>query len=103
VREALRRYEQAYESLDVAAVQRVQPLSPEQVRTLEKSFPEYRSFTVDFENLQIAVDGTRATATTNVRRSFTPRVGRGATTNVRTVFHLEQARDAWVITRVEAR
>jgi serine/threonine-protein kinase len=104
IRDVLRRYSQAYQSLESQAVARVMPsLTPEQLRSLDRDFSNYRSYTVDIRNERIVVDGVTATVTCQVARSFETRSGFSQTHTVETIFHLRRSGTAWMIERLESR
>jgi serine/threonine protein kinase len=104
IRDTLRRYTQAYQSLDSAAVGRVVPsLTADQLRNLERDFSNYRSYTVEIRDERVVVEGTTATVTCQVIRSFDPRNGAKGTHTVNTIFHLRQIGSAWLIERLESR
>jgi len=102
IRQALREYEAAYESLDAAAVLRVQPsFTTKQADQLAKAFSEYRSYNLTIEDVQISLQGQRATVSTRVTRGLTPKVGRAQTVTGATVFLLEKRGTVWQILGVQ--
>lgn len=104
IRGVLDAYKAAYESMDANAVHRVQPsLSADQLAMLQKTFGDYRSYSVEIGDVNITLAGTRATVACRVTRRFDPKAGRAAGNTVPTVFHLSKDGGSWVITRVEAR
>jgi serine/threonine protein kinase len=104
IRDTLRRYSQAYQSLDSAAVGRVVPsLTPDQLRNLERDFANYRSYTVEIRDERVAVNGATATVSCQVVRSFETRNGVKGTNTVNTVFHLRPSGSGWLIERLESR
>jgi hypothetical protein len=104
VRMALGRYEAAYESLDIAAVRQVHPsLTAQQSAALARTFSDSRSYQLDIEDAQIDVEGTTATVTCRVRRTFIPKTGRSVSNVVPTVIRLARRGNAWIVTDVTAR
>jgi serine/threonine protein kinase len=104
IRDTLRRYTQAYQSLDSAAVGRVVPsLTPDQLRNLERDFANYRSYTVEIRDERVAVNGATATVSCQVVRSFETRNGVKGSNTVNTVFHLRPSGSGWLIERLESR
>ena len=102
IRQALREYEAAYESLDAAAVLRVQPsFTSKQAEQLAKAFSGYRSYNLTIEEIQISLQGQKATVSTRVTRGLTPKVGRAQTVTAATVFLLEKRGTAWQIVGVQ--
>ena len=102
IRQALREYEAAYESLDAAAVLRVQPsFTTKQADQLAKAFSEYRSYNLTIEDVQISLQGQRATVSTRVTRGLTPKVGRAQTVTGATIFLLEKRGTVWQIVGVQ--
>ena len=78
-------------------------LTTEQLRSLDRDFSNYRSYTVDIRNERIVVDGMTATVTCEVVRSFETRSGFSQTHTVETIFHLRRSGTAWMIERLESR
>jgi serine/threonine protein kinase len=104
IRDTLRRYSQAYQSLESQAVGIVMPsLSPEQLRSLERDFSNYRSYSVEIRNERIVVEDTTATVTCQVVRSFETRSGVSQTHTFESTFHLRRRGSAWTIERLESR
>jgi hypothetical protein len=104
IRDTLRRYVQAYEALDSAAVGRVVPsLTPDQLRSLGRDFSGYRSYTVVIKEESIATDGASARVAGQVVRSFETKTGVSGSNTVRTIFHLRRSDTGWTIERLEAR
>lgn len=101
VREALRRYEAAYESLDAQGVKRILPSV--NVQELAKAFAAYKAYDMTVEVGQIDVQGLTARATCVVKRSFTPKVGRGASLTAKSVFRLEKVGGDWIVAGIDAR
>ena len=104
IRETLRRYTQAYQSLDGAAVGRMMPsLTAEQLRDLDRDFSNYRSYTVEIRDERIDVDGPTATVTCQVVRSFETKNGVAGSNTVQSIFHLRRSGSGWTIERLESR
>ena len=88
-------YEAAYESLDAAAVSRLQPnLSQDQ---LARVFSQYRSYSMTVSNAQTSVTGNTATITCDVAVRIRPRVGDEQSFTRRTVFRLTRSGQSWII------
>jgi serine/threonine-protein kinase len=104
IRDMLRRYVHAYQSLDEAAVGRLMPsLTPAQLRDLDRDFSNYRRYTVELGDEQIKIDGPTATVTCQVVRSFEMKTGVTGGNTRRTVFHLRRSGAGWIIERLESR
>ena len=104
IQDTLRRYADAYRNRDVAAVRKVLPtLSAQQLRGLDKDFSDYRSYSVEIANPQIAIDHETAVATGQVTRSFVTRNGVAGGHTVATTFRLRKIDASWVIERLESR
>jgi serine/threonine protein kinase len=104
IRLTLRRYSEAYQSLDSNAVGAVMPaLTADQLRSLERDLSNFRSYKVDIRDERISVDGGTATVTCQVIRSFETKSGVAGSNTVETVFHLRQIGTSWTIDRVESR
>lgn len=104
IREALRAYVQAYQSLDPAAVGRTMPsLTADQLRDIERAFAGYRRLTVEIKDERINVEGQTATVTCDVVRSFETKTGVSQSHTVRSTFHLRRGGSGWTIERLESR
>jgi hypothetical protein len=104
IRDALRRYSEAYKSLDSQAVASVMPsLTPDQLRGLERDFANYRSYNVEIRDESIAVDGTAATVTCQVVRAYVMRNGVGGNHTAASIFYLRRSGSVWTIERLESR
>jgi len=104
VRETLRRYSQAYQSLDGAAVGKMMPsLTAAQLRDLNRDFANYRSYTVEIRNERVDVAGPTATVTCEVVRSFETKNGVAGRNTVGSIFHLRRSASGWTIERLESR
>jgi hypothetical protein len=104
VRETLRRYTQAYQGLDAAAVGLVMPsLTAGQLRDLGRDLSSYRRYTVEIRQERIDVDGETATVTCQVVRSFETKTGVAGSNTVPTIFHLRRSGSGWTIDRLLSR
>jgi hypothetical protein len=104
IQDTLRRYADAYGNRDVAAVRKVLPsLSAQQLRSLEKDFSDYRSYTVEIADPRISIDHDTAVANSQVTRSFVTKSGVAGGHTVATTFRLRKVDAAWVIERLESR
>ena len=104
IRETLRRYAQAYQSLDGAAVGRMMPsLTPEHLRDLARDFSNYRRYTVEIRDERIDVDGPAARVTCQVVRSFETKNGVAGRNTVHSIFQLRRSGSGWTIERLESR
>ena len=96
VRDALQRYSAALESLDAAAVKKVQPSLP--ADSLAKAFRDMRELKVTIDAVRVlSTDGTIARVSCRVTQALTPRVGARQTTAVTRVLRLRRNADMWVI------
>jgi serine/threonine protein kinase len=105
VRGVLDDYRQAYESLDAAAVRRVQPsLTDGQVEELRRAFEQYDAYRITITDIKLNLAGDKATVSCRVARRLDPKAGRSQSDTRPTVFHLEKrGGTSWVIARVDAR
>ena len=104
IQDALRRYADAYGNRDVAAVRKLLPsLNAQQLRSLEKDFSDYRSYSVEIADQRISVDHETAIANCQVTRSFVTKSGVAGGHTVATTFRLRKVDAAWVIERLESR
>jgi hypothetical protein len=102
--ETLRRYTQAYQSLNTAAVGKIMPsLRAEQLRDLDRDFANYRSYTVEIRDERITVEGPTATVACQVVRSFETKNGVAGSHTVQSTFHLRRNGSGWTIERLESR
>lgn len=102
IRDVLRRYQSAWQSLDADALRRVQSLSDAEARRIQQTMASADSYQVemDVEDLTVAGDGRRASARARVTRRFNPRVGQSEAQTVTNTFELEKRGDSWIITRI---
>jgi serine/threonine protein kinase len=104
IRETLRRYTQAYQALDAAAVGRMMPsLTPDQLRDLARDFSNTRRYTVEIRDERIEVEARTARVTCQVVRSFEPKNGVAESNTVQSIFHLRRSGSGWTIERLESR
>ena len=104
IQDTLRRYADAYRTRDVAAVRKVLPsLNAQQLRSLEKDFSDYRSYSVEIADPRISIDHETAIASGPVTRSFVTRNGLAGGHTMATTFHLRKIDGAWVIERLDSR
>jgi hypothetical protein len=96
VRDTLKRYSAALETLDAAAVKKVQPSVP--ADNLAKAFKDMRELKVAIDAVRVlSVDGTTARVSCRVTQTLTPKVGSKQTTTVTRVMRLKRDADIWVI------
>jgi hypothetical protein len=99
VRAALRRYETAYESLDVGAVRGAWPsLSDGDARSLARAFAGYDRLQMSLEGCRVQVEGATATATCRVTQAIDVKVGSDLKSNQQITFRLRKSGDGWTIT-----
>jgi ketosteroid isomerase-like protein len=102
--ETLRRYDAAYQSLDVAALLKVYPsLGNAQVDQLRRTFAGMTAYEMDTQVVSVNVTGDSAAVAARVARRMSPRVGRPVVNEVETEFRLQRAGAGWVIVSVAAR
>jgi len=96
VRDLLKRYSAALESLDANAVKKVQPSIP--VENLAKAFKDMRELRVAIDDVRVlSTDGNRARVSCRVTQALTPKVGSKQTSAVTRVMRLQRSADQWVI------
>jgi hypothetical protein len=96
VRDTLKRYSAALETLDAAAVKKVQPSVP--ADNLAKAFKDMRELKVAIDAVRVlSVDGATARVSCRVTQTLTPRVGSKQTTTVTRVMRLKRDADMWLI------
>ena len=96
VRDLLRRYSMALESLDATAVKKVQPSLP--ADNLAKAFKDMRELKVTIEDVRVlSMDGSMARVSCRVTQTLTPKAGSKQTTTVTRVMRLRRDADMWVI------
>lgn len=102
MRDALRLYQAAWEALDAAALERVQRLSGLEAARVRESMAAAQAYgmQIDIQDLQVSLDGRRATAVCRVARRFTPRVGRATDQGGVSTFRLEKQGDTGIIVSI---
>jgi hypothetical protein len=96
VRDALQRYSAALESLDAAAVKKVQPSIP--AESLAKAFRDMRELDVTIDMIRVlSLDGATARVSCRVIQTLTPKAGAKRTTTVTRVMRLKRNPDLWII------
>jgi ketosteroid isomerase-like protein len=103
VLDALRRYEAAWEALDVNALMRVQAVGPDAGARIKASMADTRDYqvTLAVQDLRIDPDGRHATVRAAITRDFTPRVGRPQHQSGVNTLTLEKNGESWVITAIK--
>ena len=104
IRETLRRYQAAWEALDLAALQRVQALSDDQAERVRATMAGARSYLIEMTVEEVTVDpgGRAASARCMVRRRFQPRSGFSREVPpARETIRFEKRGDAWIITNLQ--
>jgi eukaryotic-like serine/threonine-protein kinase len=101
VRDAVARYVEAQNSLDVSLYARIYPaLAGERRRMVEQAFANLKSQTLELEIQRVEVTGSRATVTGFERRLAIPRVGSEQRDARARTIQLEKRGDTWVITEL---
>ncbi|HEY6065603.1 MAG TPA: hypothetical protein VIY96_05575 [Thermoanaerobaculia bacterium] len=101
MRDAVARYVEAQNSLDVDLYARIYPaLAGERRRMVEQAFANLKSQTLDLDVRRVEVNGSRATVTGYERRLAVPRIGSEQRDARERVIHLEKRGDGWVITEL---
>jgi len=96
VRDTLKRYSAALESLDANAVKKVQPSIP--TDNLAKAFKDMRELKVAIDEVRVlSIDGNKARVSCRVSQTLTPKVGSKRTSAVTRVMRLQRTADVWVI------
>ena len=102
VEDAVRRYAVAYERESTAALKAVFPaLTPAELDSIDRSFLDWETVTMDLSIDQIAIDGPRAEVWMRQRQTIVPVEGGMRQTETGLVMSLargEDARGAWNIT-----
>jgi serine/threonine-protein kinase len=98
VRAALRRYEAAYESLDVAALRAVWPaLSDADARALGRAFAGYDRLQMTFATCEVEAQGAAATASCRVTQAIEVKVGSPLRSTQQVTFRLRKTAESWTI------
>jgi hypothetical protein len=100
VRDLLQQYSMALESLDAAAVKKVQPSIDEEV--LRAAFREMRSLDVTIDDVKLlSSEALSARVSCRVTQTLTPRAGSRRTTAVTRVIRVRRQDGSWVIDAFE--
>jgi TonB family protein len=102
VREALRRFEAAWESLDQRAIARAQVLSAAESEAVRRMIADAESYSMDVMDPLITLDADNraATVSATIVRRFRPRIGTAQQSRVNNTLRLERRGDAWMIVSV---
>ena len=95
IREALTQYIAGYERLDVGAIRRIYPTAPANL-----DLSNVRSYRLALENVEITVQGERATVTATRRVRAQMKAGSIQEPTLPTEFSLRRAASGWLIERV---
>jgi hypothetical protein len=99
-REALQRYADALQSLDAAAVKRVQPSI--NVETLGKAFRDMRELKVEIDTVRVlSAEPATMRVSCRVTQTLTPKAGSRQTTAVTRVIRLRRDGSVWTIDAFE--
>jgi len=95
----LQRYKEAWETLDAAALQRVQVLTATEVAAVQKTMANAHSYRVDLTVHDVTVDrsGRTAVARCTITRRVSPKIGSVSPVTVVGRFNLENRGDGWII------
>jgi hypothetical protein len=100
VRDTLKQYETALESLNADAVKKVQPTID--VDGLRRAFSEMRSLDVEIDNIRLlSADQGSARVSCRVTQTLTPKAGSRQTTTVTRVLRLRRQESGWTIQSFE--
>jgi ketosteroid isomerase-like protein len=97
IRGTLTQFQNAYANRDAAAVRRVWPSAP---NNLQAALSAARSYRVDIQNPQIAVQGDTATVTATRVIRVQPEAGRPLEQSQPTTFSLRRVPNGWIIDAV---
>jgi hypothetical protein len=104
VRDTLRRYAAAYQSLDVTRILEVFPsLGRDQAEQLRRTFGTVTQYDVDIRDPQIDVQADTATVRATLARRIAPRVGNPVSSEVATEIRLRRAGSVWTIVSMAVR
>jgi hypothetical protein len=103
VLDTLRRYDGAYEALNIAALLRVFPSLGSQEKQLRQTFEGLSRYEIDTHASRVDVAGDTATVQATVARRISPRVGAPFTNEAAMEFRLRRTNGDWVIVSVTAR
>jgi hypothetical protein len=99
VRVALADLAHAYSMLSAAAVKaQYSRLSAEEARVLDRSFLDYSSYRLDFQDVRATFSGGRATVQAAMEATATLRSGEQRRATLAATFVMDSANGAWVIT-----
>jgi hypothetical protein len=99
-RDALQRYADALQSLDAAAVKRVQPAI--NTDNLAKAFRDMRELKVEIDSVKVlSTEAATMRVSCRVTQTLTPKAGSRQTTAVTRVIRLRRDASAWVIDAFE--
>ncbi len=102
IRELLRSYERAQNTLDIDLYARISPgLTGEQRENLERAWKGLAKQEVELEIHQIEVKGSHASVRATQKLVATPRIGSEQHDSRERVFDLEKRGDSWMIVRIE--
>ena len=100
LRDTLTQYASAFQSLDAAAVKRVQPSA--NVTSLQTAFSEMRALEVRIDEVTVLSEDQSATRVScRVRQTLTPKAGSRKSINVVRVVRLRKQSTGWVIDAFE--
>jgi hypothetical protein len=102
IRQSLRAYEAAWESLDLEALRGVQRLSGAEADLVGQTMAAARQYAMQVTVRDIALDpgGRRASVVCRIAREFHPRIGRVSRQTVTSTLELERRDTGWIIVAV---
>lgn len=96
IRDVLQRYSTALESLDAAAVKKVQPSIV--TDNLAKAFKDMRELKVTIDDVRVlSADGATARVSCRVTQTLTPKAGAKQSSAVMRVMRFRRTAEGWVI------
>jgi len=103
ISQMLRRYEDAWASLNPDEVLRLHQMSGAAAATVQNSLKAAREYRLEIQNpiVQLDADGQRATVTATMKRSFVPRGAKPQSGETRNVLTLVKRGDTWVIANLQ--
>jgi hypothetical protein len=100
LRDTLTQYASAFQSLDAAAVKRVQPSA--NIASLQSAFNEMRALEVSIDEIAVlSEDNTATRVSCRVRQTLTPKAGSRKSIDVVRVVRLRKQNNGWVIDAFE--
>ena len=100
IREALQQYSVAFESLNAAAVKKVQPSID--IENLKAAFRQMRALQVSIDDIRIlSTEGPASRISCRVTQTLTPKAGSKQTMAVTRVIRLHKQDGVWVIDAFE--